>query len=177
MTLEQNIKSVIRDVPDFPKPGIVFKDITPVLKDSKLCSKIVDGFIATLKGNQIDAIVCTESRGFFFGFLLANRMKLPLIPLRKAGKLPYKTISHEYELEYGKAKVEMHVDALEKGWNVLVHDDLLATGGTAEASAVLVKKQGANVAGFAFLLELEFLHGRKKLESYSQNIISLVRYE
>ena len=176
MNLEQKIKSSIRDVPDFPKQGIVFKDITPILKDSKLCTEIAEGFIEQLKGMKIDAIVSTESRGFFFGFLLANKMCLPLIPLRKQGKLPYKTISYEYELEYGKEKVEMHVDALQKGWNVLIHDDLLATGGTAEASAVLIKRQNANVAGFAFVVELEFLNWIKKLETYSQNIISLVKY-
>ena len=177
MNLEQKIKNSIRNVPDFPKPGIVFKDITPILKDSKLCTEIAEGFIEQLKGMKIDAIVSTESRGFFFGFLLANKMGIPLIPLRKPGKLPYKTISHEYELEYGKAKVEMHVDALQKGWNCLIHDDLLATGGTAEASAVLINRQNANVAGFAFVVELGFLEGRKKLETYSKNIISLVRYE
>ena len=137
----------------------------------------MDGFIEKLSGTKIDASVSTESRGFFFGFLLANRMHLPLIPLRKPGKLPYKTISQEYDLEYGKAKVEMHIDALQAGWNVLVHDDLLATGGTAEASAALVKRQNAHVSGFAFVLELGFLNGRKKLETYSKNIISLVRYE
>jgi len=176
MTLEQKIKSSIRDVADFPKQGIVFKDITPILKDSKLCTEIAEGFIEQLKGMKIDAIVSTESRGFFFGFLLANKMGIPLIPLRKSGKLPYKTISQEYDLEYGKASVEMHVDALQKGWNVLIHDDLLATGGTAEASAVLIKRQNANVAGFAFVVELDFLKGRKKIEKYSENIISLVRF-
>src|SRR3990172_3358551 len=108
MNIEQKIKSAIRDVPDFPKQGIIFKDITPILKNSKLCSEIADEFIRKLKGTKVDAIVCTESRGFFFGFLLASRMHLPLIPLRKSGKLPYKTISHEYDLEYGTAKVEMH---------------------------------------------------------------------
>lgn len=176
MNLEQKIKSIIRDVPDFPKAGILFKDITTILKDQHMCSEIVDGFIKELKGTKIDAIVSTESRGFFFGMLLANKMQLPLIPLRKPGKLPYRTISCEYDLEYGTAAVEMHIDALEKGWNVLIHDDLLATGGTAEASAKLIRMQNANVAGFAFLLELEFLKGRKKLETYSQNIISLVKY-
>ena len=176
MTLEQKIRSSIRNVPDFPQKGIVFKDITPILKDPKLCSEITNGFVKQLKGKRIDAIVSTESRGFFFGFLLANKMGLPLIPLRKPGKLPYKTISYEYSLEYGKTKVEMHVDALKKNWNVLIHDDLLATGGTAEASAVLVKRQHAKVAGFAFVVELDFLNGRKKLEKYSKNIISLVRY-
>lgn len=177
MTLEQLIKDNIREVPDFPKKGIMFKDITPILKNSKLCTEITDGFVKQLEGVKIDAIVSTESRGFFFGFLIANRLGLPLIPLRKPGKLPYKTISHEYALEYGKAKVEMHADALEKGWNCLVHDDLLATGGTAEASAFLIKKQKAKVAGFAFVVELEFLNGRKRLEKYSKNIISLARYE
>ncbi|MFI5163933.1 MAG: adenine phosphoribosyltransferase [Bacteroidia bacterium] len=176
MTLEQKIRSTIRDVTDFPKPGIVFKDITPILKDAKLCSEIVDGFLQELTGTKIDAIVSTESRGFFFGFLLANKMRVPLIPLRKPGKLPYKTISYEYELEYGKAKVEMHVDALKKDWNVLIHDDLLATGGTAEASAILVQRQNAKVAGFAFVVELGFLEGRKKIKNYSENIISLVKY-
>ena len=176
MKLEEKIRSIIRDVPDFPKRGIVFKDITPILKDAALCSAIADECVRRLKGMKIDAIVSTESRGFFFGFLIANKMGIPLIPLRKPGKLPYKTISQEYDLEYGKAKVEMHVDALEKGWNVLVHDDLLATGGTAEASASLIQRQNARVAGFAFLLELDFLKGRKKLETYTPNIISLVKY-
>jgi adenine phosphoribosyltransferase len=177
MTLEQKIKSTIRDVPDFPIKGITFKDITPILKDSKLCTEIANDFIKQLKRKKIEAIVSTESRGFFFGFLLANKMGIPLIPLRKPGKLPYKTISHEYELEYGKAKVEMHVDALKKNWRVLIHDDLLATGGTAEASAVLVQKQHAKVIGFAFVVELNFLNGRKKLKKYSENIISLVHYD
>lgn len=176
MNLEEKIKSSIRNVPDFPKPGIVFKDITPILKDAKLCTEIAKGFVKNIRGMSVDAIVSTESRGFFFGFLIANKMGIPLIPLRKPGKLPYKTISHEYELEYGTAKVEMHVDALKKGWNVLVHDDLLATGGTAEASAILIERQKAKVAGFAFVVELGFLNGRKKLENYSKNIISLVKY-
>ena len=176
MNLEQKIKSSIRDVADFPKPGIMFKDITPILKDSKLCTEITEGFIKQFAGMKIDAIVSTESRGFFFGFLLANKMGIPLIPLRKPGKLPYKTISHEYSLEYGTAKVEMHVDALQAGWNCLIHDDLLATGGTAEASAILIERQKAKVAGFAFVVELGFLEGRKILETYSQNIISLVKY-
>jgi adenine phosphoribosyltransferase len=176
MNLEQKIKSIIRDVPDFPKKGIIFKDITTILKNPVLCAQIVEEFANKLEGTKIDAIISTESRGFFFGMLMAYKMQLPLIPLRKPGKLPYKTISCEYDLEYGKATVEMHIDALEKGWNVMVHDDLLATGGTAEASAKLIRKQGASVAGFAFLIELEFLNGRKKLETYSQNIISLVKY-
>lgn len=176
MNLEDKIKKVIRDISDFPAKGIIFKDITPILKDAELCSTITDEFIRRIQLTKIDAIVCTESRGFFFGFLLANRMKIPCIPLRKPGKLPYKTISMEYELEYGKAAVEMHADALQPGWNVLVHDDLLATGGTAVASTKLIEQQKAIVAGFSFLIELNFLHGRKKIEQYSPDIISLVRY-
>ena len=176
MSIEPKLRSAIRDVPDFPKPGILFKDITPVLMDPVLCTEVVDAFIERMGNMRPDAIACTESRGFFFGFLLANRLRLPLVPLRKAGKLPYKTIAHEYALEYGTAKVEMHIDAIQKGWNVLVHDDLLATGGTAEASAILIQKQGARVAGFAFLVELEFLHGRENLRPYSDRFISLVTY-
>lgn len=176
MSFETKLKQSIREVPDFPKPGINFKDITPVLKDALLCEEIVNEFVARLKGTPVDAIVSTESRGFFFGFLLAHTMRLPLIPLRKPGKLPWKTISRDYELEYGKATVEMHTDALQKGWNVLVHDDLLATGGTARAAAELVDMQEAKVSGFAFLIELDFIGGRKHLEKHSSNIISLARY-
>jgi adenine phosphoribosyltransferase len=174
--IESKIKSVIRDVPDFPKPGILFKDITPILHDQKLCSEIVDAFAEKLSGTKIDAIVGIESRGFLFGFALANKMNVPFILVRKAGKLPYKKIAFEYSLEYGSAKVEMHEDEIQKGWNVLIHDDLLATGGTAEAAAKLIGMQGGTVAGFAFLVELEFLKGKEKLEQYSKNNISLVNY-
>jgi adenine phosphoribosyltransferase len=176
MSLEQKIKDAIRDVPDFPKPGIMFKDITPILHDAKLCSAIVDAFVEKLSGIKVDAIVGTESRGFLFGFLLANKMNIPFVLLRKSGKLPYKTHAWEYDLEYGKARVEMHIDALKPGWNILVHDDLLATGGTAGASAELVKMVGAQVAAFAFVVELGFLEGREKLKKYSEKIISLVSY-
>lgn len=174
--LEEKIKSVIRDVPDFPKPGILFKDITPILHDHKLCSEIVDAFAEKLSVNKPDAIVGIESRGFLFGFALANKLQIPFILVRKAGKLPYKKIAFEYSLEYGTAKVEMHQDEIKKGWNVLIHDDLLATGGTAEAAAKLIQMQGGNVAGFAFLVELEFLKGSEKLSQYSENSVSLVRY-
>src|SRR3954470_21279093 len=138
MNLEQDIKDKVRNIPDFPKPGIVFKDITPLFYDQKLCSNIVDGFIERL-GEKPDAIVGIESRGFLFGFLVANKLDVPFVLVRKAGKLPYKTVSCEYALEYGTSKVEMHIDSLKKGWNVVIHDDLLATGGTAEAAANLVK--------------------------------------
>jgi len=131
MNLEQNIKSAIRDVPDFPKLGIMFKDITPIFENQELCSQIVDGFINSMNGNKPDAIVGIESRGFLFGLLLANKLNVPFVLIRKAGKLPYKTVSFEYNLEYGSAKIEMHEDSIKKNWKVLIHDDLLATGGTA----------------------------------------------
>ncbi|MBL7911467.1 MAG: adenine phosphoribosyltransferase [Bacteroidia bacterium] len=175
MNLELAIKQAIRDIPDFPKPGIIFKDVTPLFYDQKLCSRIVDGFIAQM-AEKPDAIVGIESRGFLFGFLIANKLDIPFVLVRKAGKLPYKTINYEYDLEYGSAKIEMHEDALQKGWKVIIHDDLLATGGTAEAAANLVKKLGAFVLGFNFVIGLDFLNGEKKLINHSNNITCLVHY-
>jgi adenine phosphoribosyltransferase len=174
--LEDKIKGTIRDVVDFPKPGIVFKDITPILEDSKLTAEITDAFVKHCKGLKPDAILGIESRGFFWGILIAQSMNIPFIPVRKKGKLPYKTISYKYDLEYGSAEIEMHEDALTKGMNVIVHDDLLATGGTAVAAAELVKSQGANIVGFSFLVNLTFLNGEERLKSYSNNITSLVNY-
>lgn len=175
MSLETNIKAAIRDVPDFPKPGIMFKDITPILGNQMLCNEIVDGFIERL-GEKPDAIAGIESRGFLFGMLLANKLNIPFVLVRKAGKLPYKTISYEYSLEYGTAKIEMHIDSIKKGWNVIVHDDLLATGGTAEAAAHLIEQQGGNVSGFNFVIGLEFLNGKQKLNIHSNNITCLAQY-
>jgi adenine phosphoribosyltransferase len=175
MSLESNIKAAIRDVPDFPKPGIMFKDITPIFENQGLCNEIVDGFIASISVKP-DAIVGIESRGFLFDLLLANKMNIPFVLVRKAGKLPYKTISYEYELEYGKAKIEMHTDSIKKDWNVLIHDDLLATGGTAEAAAHLIKQQGATVCGFNFVVGLDFLNGKQKLNNHSKNITCLAQY-
>lgn len=175
MSLASEIEQSIRDVPDFPKPGILFKDITPIFYDQALCTKIVDGFIGQM--NQVpDAIVGIESRGFLFGFMMANKLNKPFVLIRKAGKLPYKKIGFEYDLEYGTSKIEMHEDALKKDWNVIIHDDLLATGGTAEAAAQLVKQAGANVAGFNFVIGLDFLNGKEKLNKHSNNIICLVNY-
>lgn len=175
MNLEEAIKQEIRDVPDFPKPGIMFKDITPIFYDQALCSNIVDGFIERL-GEKPDAIVGIESRGFLFGFLVANRLNIPFVLVRKAGKLPSKTMSIEYGLEYGTSKIEIHEGALQKGWNVIIHDDLLATGGTAEATARLVQKSGARVAGFNFVIGLDFLKGKEKLINHTNNITCLVHY-
>jgi adenine phosphoribosyltransferase len=175
MNIETAIKQALRDIPNFPKPGILFKDITPVFYDQKLCTRIVDEFIARFD-TKPDAIVGIESRGFLFGFLVANKLDIPFVLVRKAGKLPYKTVSIEYDLEYGTSKIEMHEDALQKGWNVIIHDDLLATGGTADAAANLVKKLGANVLGFNFVIGLDFLNGEKKLINHSKNITCLVHF-
>lgn len=176
--IEELIKSKIRDVQDFPKPGVLFKDITPILKDAQLCEAIATMFHLEIvsKGLKIDAIAGAESRGFFFGFLLANKLRVPFIPIRKPGKLPFKTVSIEYDLEYGSSKIEMNEDAIEPGWNVLIHDDLLATGGTAAATAELIKRQGGNIAGFYFMVGLGFLNGADKLKPYSENIFSMANY-
>lgn len=170
------IRNAIRNVPDFPKPGILFKDITPLLQDTALGKQIVAEFITRLKGTPVDAILGVESRGFLFGYLLAVEMGVPFIPVRKSGKLPWKTIGVEYALEYGTAKIEMHEDALKPGMNVIIHDDLLATGGTAAAAAKLATMQQAKISAFTFVVELGFLNGRKGLEGYCGNIISLVSY-
>lgn len=175
MNLEQSIKNEIRDVPDFPKAGIIFKDITPVFYDQQLCNKIVEAFVDRL-GEKPDAVVGIESRGFLFGFMVANRLGVPFVLVRKAGKLPYKKRSVSYELEYGHATIEVHEDALKEGWNVLIHDDLLATGGTAEAAARLVEASGAKVSGFNFVISLEFLHGKNKLINHTNNITCLAQY-
>jgi len=175
MNLEQELIKTIRDVPDFPKPGILFKDITPVFYDQNLCTEVTRGFVNRLT-EKPDAIVGIESRGFLFGFMVANALNVPFVLVRKAGKLPYKTIGVDYDLEYGTSRIEMHQDALRKDWNVLIHDDLLATGGTAEAAARLVKSTGANVSGFNFVIGLDFLNGRDKLVKHSENITCLVHF-
>jgi len=174
--IEDKLKKVIRDVPDFPKEGIIFKDITPILLDAKLTKEVVSELAKTTQSLNLNAIVGIESRGFWFGIMLANELGIPFIPIRKKGKLPYKTLSYKYDLEYGSAEVEVHEDAIQKNWNVLVHDDLLATGGTAKAASELILMQGGNVAGFSFVVELDFLNGRTELLKYSKNIISLANF-
>lgn len=176
MNVESRIKQAIRDVADFPKEGVVFKDLTPLLLDPVLTEDITNEIIAQANGAKIDAVCAVESRGFLYGMVLAHKLKVPFIPIRKKGKLPGETIEFTYDLEYGSATVEVHLDDIQPGWNVLVHDDLLATGGTAAAATELMKMRHAKVVAFAFLLELDFLHGRKKLEQYHSKIISLVRY-
>jgi adenine phosphoribosyltransferase len=174
--ISDKLDKAIREVPNFPKQGINFKDITTLLLNPELSTEIVDAFIERLKGKKIDAIVGVESRGFLFGFLLANKMKIPFVPIRKVGKLPGETLKFKYDLEYGSAEMEVHKSDIKEGWNVVVHDDLLATGGTACAASELIQQLGAKVAAFAFVISLDYLKGNEKLEKYSKEIISLKRY-
>ena len=161
MTLEEKLKHSIRDVPDFPKPGILFKDITPLLQDVRLSAEITSSLADYWSKYPIDVVVGIESRGFIWGNALAQHMKVPFVPVRKKGKLPADTFSYEYKLEYGTAEVEIHKDAIQSGQKVLIHDDLLATGGTAVAAAELIKKCNGSVVGFSFLVELMFLKGKE----------------
>lgn len=169
-----DIKAFIRDIPDFPKPGIIFKDITPLLKSSEALKASVEQMAERIAKESCDAIVGIESRGFIFGTAVALHMGLPFIPVRKPGKLPYETVSESYELEYGTDSIEIHKDALEKGQKVALVDDLLATGGTMAACCRLVESLGAEVATCSFVIELEFLKGRDKLTGYP--IHTLVSY-
>lgn len=174
--LENEIKSHVCDVPDFPKLGIVYKDITPLLASPEVCAQAVDYNFSHFFSTQIHAIAGLESRGFLLGVMLAQRFGLPFIPIRKKGKLPRKTVRQQYKLEYGEAEIEMHEDAVSKGQRVLIHDDVLATGGTAAAAAQLIEKCGGEVAGFSFIIELKFLNGREKIEKYTNQILSLATY-
>lgn len=176
MNLEEKIKKTIRDVIDFPKEGIVFKDITPIMMDAELSNEIVDALYEQYKDQKIDAVAGIESRGFLFGYPLAMKLGLPFILIRKKGKLPYEKISHDYDLEYGSATIEIHTDAVENKQRVLIHDDLLATGGSANAAAQLIIKSGGEVAGFNFLVSLDFLNGADKLKDFSNNITNFVAY-
>jgi len=170
-----DISQVIRDVPDFPKPGILFKDITPVMKDPAAYRAAIDGMRGLLDGVAFDAFAAIESRGFLFGGPLGLEMDKGMALLRKAGKLPADVLAVTYALEYGEATLEVHRDAFAPGERVVIVDDLLATGGTAEAAARLVTEAGGVVAGFLFMVELEFLEGRGRLESHGP-VFSLVNY-
>lgn len=158
-----NLKDFIRDIPDFPKPGILFKDITPLLKDAKALKQTIAQLAETFRDKGIEYIVGIESRGFIFGTALATEMGIGFVPVRKKGKLPYKTKQITYELEYGQDTLEIHEDAVAQGDKVLIVDDLLATGGTAKAVTDLVGSLGADIVSIAFVVELEFLKGREKL--------------
>lgn len=171
----EDVKSKIRAVPDFPKPGIIFRDITTAFKDAKTLQTMIDYFCEQFKDTKIDYVAGIESRGFILGMPIAYKLNAGFVPIRKPNKLPAATYSQEYELEYGTDKIEVHRDAFEQGSNVLIVDDLLATGGTAEAACKLVKKTGANLVGIAFLIELTDLNGREKLTDAPQ-IISMLKY-
>ncbi|MBY0373587.1 MAG: adenine phosphoribosyltransferase [Bryobacteraceae bacterium] len=169
-----HLKQLIREVPDFPKPGINFYDITTLLKDGAGLRSVIDSLNERYKGAAIDAVVGIEARGYFFAPTVAYSLSVGFVPVRKPGKLPAKTVEVEYALEYGTDKLTMHADAIEPGQRVLIVDDVLATGGTAQAVAQLVERQGGKVAGLGFVIELDFLEGRKKLAGY--DIFSLLHY-
>ena len=161
-----SLKKCIRDVPNFPKEGIIFKDITPLLKDQKAFRSAINKMAKRYKGKHIDAVVAVEARGFIFAGALAAKLKTGFIPVRKPGKLPYKTLSETYQLEYGTDTLQIHEDAIKPGDKIVIVDDLLATGGTVAAVINMIKKLGGEVAGIGFLIELAFLNGRSKLQGY-----------
>lgn len=169
-----DLASKIREIPDFPKPGIRFKDITTLLQDPEAFKQALDEMEATVKNQRIDIVVGIESRGFIFGAPLADRLGVGFVLVRKLGKLPGPTIHAEYALEYGTNTIEMHRDAIQPGQRVMIVDDLLATGGTVEATAQLVEELGGEVAMLCFLIELKFLNGREKLPKY--DIVTLIKY-
>ena len=168
------IEAAIRNVPDFPKPGIQFKDITPVLADARLFSGAIDLLTAKFSPGSIDAVVGIDARGFIFAAAAAKKLNAGFVPVRKKGKLPFTTIEQDYALEYGHATVAIHTDALRAGSRVLLIDDLLATGGTSAAAAALVQKLGAKIVEAGFLIELKFLNGRDKLSGFP--VRSLIAY-
>jgi adenine phosphoribosyltransferase len=164
----------VRDVPDFPKKGIVFKDITPLLKNPAALRQVIDTFAERYRDDPPGAVVAMESRGFIFGSALAYALGVPFIPVRKPGKLPWKAIRETFDLEYGKDSLEIHEDAIERGQTIVIVDDVLATGGTAAATARLVERVGGVVKEICFVIELGFLNGRQKLQSHS--MFSIIKY-
>jgi len=172
-----SIKSKIRTIPHFPKQGIMFRDITTLLKDAQGFRKVIDEFVQRYTGVPIDVIVGLEARGFILGGAIAHQLGKGFVPIRKAGKLPHKTISHEYSLEYGKDKIEVHEDAIKKGDRVLIIDDLIATGGTCLAAAALVEKLGGKIVETAFVIDLPEVGGRKKLEDAGYKVFALCEFE
>jgi adenine phosphoribosyltransferase len=169
------VRALIREIPDFPQPGILFRDITPLLADPKAFHIVLDAIAHRFVGERVDAVVGVESRGFIFGGALAARLNASFVPVRKPGKLPYRTEKVSYSLEYGEAELEMHRDSLREGASVVVVDDLLATGGTAAAAGELVHRQGAFVLAYAFVIELSSLNGRERL--MPTPAVSIVRYD
>lgn len=174
MLSEALMKELIRDIPDFPAPGVMFRDITPILQNPKALKEVIESMVECVAPMKPDVIVGIESRGFIMGTPVAHELGLGFVPVRKAGKLPAETISAEYSLEYGTNVVEIHRDAIEPGMRVAIVDDLLATGGTAKAAIQLVEELGGTVVGASFLIELEFLEGRNLLNGYE--VTALVKY-
>jgi adenine phosphoribosyltransferase len=170
----EKLRAAVRDVPDFPKKGIIFKDITPILGSGKLFRTAIEAFLEQCRGKKIDKIVGIDARGFLFGSAVAYDLGVGFVPLRKKGRLPYKTESAKYSLEYGEAEMELHVDAIERGEKIVLIDDLLATGGTSASAATLIRKVGGDLIEAQFLIELEFLDGRKKLDSTP--VVSFLKY-
>jgi adenine phosphoribosyltransferase len=169
------LASLIRDVPDFPIEGILFKDITTLIRDGDAFQEVIDWMLDQYADSNVDSVVAIEARGYIFGAPLAYQLGAGFVPIRKPGKLPAKTVRESYELEYGTNSLEIHEDGIEPGQRVLVIDDLLATGGSARAAVNLVERLGGKIIGVAFLIELDFLHGRQKLEGY--DVQSLIHYE
>ena len=175
MTSADTLRAAVRDVVDFPKPGIIFKDITPLLSDGRLFRDTITLLCETAGDAKIDKVVGIDARGFIYAATVADRLGVGFVPVRKKGKLPWKTRQTTYSLEYGEAVVELHEDAVSPGENVLLVDDLLATGGTAAAAVKLLQELGCNLVGISFVIELAFLHGREKLSPHAVN--SLVTYD
>jgi len=171
----QKLRELIRDVPDYPKKGIVFKDITTLIKRGDAFDEVINIFFEKCKDKKVDLVAAVESRGFIFGGVLANRLKVGFIPVRKFGKLPARTVEQKYDLEYGTDTLEIHKDAVAPGQKVLIVDDLLATGGTIQATCKLIEKLGGEVAGILIMIELGFLNGRDKIKNY--DLFTLIRYD
>lgn len=174
---ETLLKSVIRDIPDFPKKGIVFKDITTLFQNVEANEFVFKKLLEHAKMLKPDVILGIDSRGFLYANALALELKIPFIMARKKGKLPYKTVSSSYDLEYGTNVLELHIDALQSGQKVLIHDDVLATGGTVTCAADLIQQIGGEVLGFSFIVDLSFLDGNKKIKHISDNLFSVITYE
>lgn len=178
MVAENYIHSLLRDVPDFPKPGIIFKDITPLLANPVARKRVVEDIVLHFGTQHVEAVAAVEARGFIFGTLIAEALNVPFVPVRKSGKLPFNKIQEEYSLEYGTASIEMHVDAFKRGTRVLIHDDLLATGGTAMAAGNMIERLGGVVMGYSFIINLAFLSGDKILyERFGVKPHYLVTYD
>jgi adenine phosphoribosyltransferase len=173
----QGIKEKIRAIPDYPKPGIMFRDITTLLQDARGFRKTVDEMVQPLAGTRIDKVVGIEARGFILGGAIAHQLSTGFVPVRKRGKLPWKTLSQEYQLEYGTDSMEIHIDAIQPNENILIVDDLIATGGTAEAAIKLIRAHKGNVVGCSFIVDLPELGGRKKLEALGVQVLSLCEFD